>query len=172
MLPTPEPRRGLTLTELIITLIFLIILLGALWFIFDGMFKPTYSQEKRTGIKAEMAHGLPALALDLREATSLASATATTLSLTRDTDDNGMDETIQYTWSGTAGNPLNRVADVTLPMVNSVSSLAFSYYDAGNNLLSLPVTLSQVRVVAIDLTASNQDETFQLRTQTRLRNLS
>ncbi len=169
---TPDRRHGLTLTELIITIVFLSILLGAIWMIYQGMFKSTYSQEKRTGIKAEMAHGFPTLALDLREASSLASAQQTSLTLQRDTDDNGVDETIQYTWSGTSGAPLQRVADVTIPLVNFVSSLAFSYYDANNNLLSFPVTASQVRLVAVNVTAANQDETLQLRSQTRLRNLS
>lgn len=167
-----KERRGLTLTELIITIVFLSLLLGAVWMVFDSLFRPFYSQEKRTGIKGESAQSFIRLAQDLREATSLTDAQATSLSLTADTDDNGADETIQYSWSGTAGDPLERVGDVTLPLVNAVTGLTFSYYDANRNLLSSPVSASQVRAVAADLTVSTQNETFQLRSQTRLRNLS
>jgi len=154
------------------TLMFLSLLLGALWMVFDSLFRPFYSQEKRTGIKSESARSFIRLAQDLREATSLTDAQAASLRLTADTDDNGVDETIQYSWSGSAGDPLERVGDVTLPLVSQVTSLAFSYYVANYNLLSSPVSASQVRAVAVDLTASTQNETFQLRSQTRLRNLS
>lgn len=158
--------------ELIITLVFLSIFLGATSMIYNSMFKPYFSQEKRTGIKADMVKSLPTFSQELRQATAVNSAQAASISFNADLDGDGVDETIQYSWSGISGAPLQRIADVTIPTVQSVSSLTFSYFDADNNLLSIPVTVSQVRVVALNLTGISQDETFQLRSQTRLRNLS
>lgn len=165
-------RQGLTLIEMIITIVLFTFLLSAVSTIYHSIFKPYYSQEKRAGIKAEAARSLWKLAADLRQATSLTTAQATNLTLKMDTDNNGVDETIQYTWSGVAGDSLDRVADVTTPLVNSIDSLEFSYYDANSNELSSPVSISQVRMVAVDLTTKSGDETFQLRSQTRLRNFS
>jgi hypothetical protein len=99
------------------------------------------------------------------------SAASSSLTLVIDTDDNGADESVHYVWSGVTGAPLNRISDTTIPMVNSINSLSFSYYDASNNLLPFPVTASQVRLVAIDITAADNDEAFQLRSNIRLRNL-
>lgn len=167
-----KASQGLTLIELIITLVFLSLLLGAIWMIFDSMFRPFYSQEKRADIKEEAAHSFYQLAQDLRQATSVTSAQQKNVTFTADIDDDGDDDTVQYDWSGTVGAPLQRIADVTVPLVSAVNSLSFSYYDASDSLLSSPVSVSQVRVVAVDLTASGNDETFQLRSRTRLRNLS
>jgi hypothetical protein len=140
--------------------------------VYDSGFRPFYSQNTRSGIKGESGRSFVNLARELREATSLTAATQTGVTFTTDTDDNGVNETIQYTWSGTAGTALQRVSGATTPVIQSVNSLAFAYYDSGNNLLSFPVTASQVRVVSLDVTATSQDETFQLRSRTQLRNLS
>lgn len=164
--------QGFSLVELIITVVFFSILLGALWLVYDSGFRPYYSHEERTGIKGEMSRSLISLAQDLRQASAMTTAQLNNLTVSVDSDDDGVVESIQYTWSGASGAPLERISGSTTPLVHSVSSLAFSYYDASNNLLTFPVTASQVRVVSIDLTAIDQDETFQLRTQTRLRNLS
>lgn len=164
--------QGLTLIEVIITLVFLSLLLGAIWLIFDSVLRPFYSQEKRTDIKEEAGLSFYQLAQDLRQATSVTNAQQTNVTFTADIDDDGDDDTVQYDWSGTADAPLQRIADVTLPLVSSVNSLSFSYYNASDVLLSSPVTASQVRAVAVDLTTSTQNETFELRSRTRLRNLS
>ena len=167
-----KAAQGLTLTELIITLVFLTLLLGAIWMIFDSVFRPFYSQEKRTDIKEEAGLSFYQLAQDLRHATSVTNAQQTNITFTADIDDDGDEDTVQYNWSGTVGAPLQRIADVTVPLVSAVNSLSFSYYNASDSLLSSPVSASQVRAVAVDLTAKTQDETFQLRSRTRLRNLS
>ena len=164
--------RGLTLTELIITIILVSILVGSLWMVYDSGFRPFYSQNTRIGIKGEAGRSFVNLAREMREAASLTAATQSSVTFTTDTDDNGINETIQYTWSGAAGTALQRISGATTPVINSVYSLAFAYYDSSNSLLSFPVTASQVRVVSLNVTAASQDETFQLRSRTQLRNLS
>jgi len=167
---------GLTLLELLITLALISILLGAIWLVFNSGTRAFYNQWTRIGIKGEVGRGFFSMSQELRQATSIVSATQTALTFTLDSDSNGVDETLQYTWSGTAGTPLNRVSvsptpSFTIPVVKSVNNLAFSYYDASNNLLSFPVPISQVKLVAIDLTAADRDETFNLRSKERLRSL-
>ncbi len=164
-------RTGLTLIELLITLVLMFALVGVLWGVFNTGLTTTVTESLRSSIKGESGRGIIRMGNELRQALSVTTAQATNLTFTADTDNDGVAESIQYTWGGTAGNPLNRVASTTFPLVNSVNSLAFSYYDSNNNLLSFPVTASQVRVVGVNITAKSQDETFQTRSEYRLRNL-
>ena len=164
-------RLGLTLIELIITLVLVSLLLLTLTGFFNAGLANVFSQVTRSGAKGESGRAMNLMAQELRQAASMASAAQTNFSITRDTDNNGVDETIQYSWSGAAGQPLNRVSGSTSAIANSVGALSFSYYDGSANLLSFPVTASQVRLVGIQLTLTKGDETFVLRSQVRLRNL-
>lgn len=166
-----QQSKGLTLIEVIITVFLVSILLGSLWVVYQAGFKTVDLQLGRSGAKAALSRTIVNISHELRQATSLTSAQATSFTFIADLDDSGQDETIQYSWLGAAGNPLNRVSTVTQPVINSVNALSFSYYDSNNNLLSFPVTASQVRLVAIDITAVDKEETFQLRSKIRLRNL-
>jgi len=164
-------KKGFTLIELTIVVVLVSILLGAIWMVYSVGFKTFYTQWTRTGIKGQVGRMLIKIAGELHQATSLTTAQQTNLNFSADTDNNGVDETIQYIWSGVVGEPLNRISSTTTPVVNSVNSLAFSYYNANNNLLSFPVTPSQVRLVAIDIIVTEKDETFHLRSNIELRNL-
>lgn len=164
-------KFGFTLIELLITVVLVSILLGSIWMVYDVGFRTFHTQMVRTSAKGEVGRLFINIAGELRQATSITGAQATNLSFTLDSDNNGIDETLQYAWSAVAGEPLNRISSVTTPVVNSVNSLAFSYYDANNNLLSFPVTPSQVRLVAIDISVTDKEETFHLRSNIELRNL-
>ncbi len=168
---------GFTLIELAISIVLISILLGAIYLVYDAGFRTTYQQWTRTGVKGEVGRAMITIGNDLRQAASVTSATETEVTFTVDADGNGVDETVQYTWGGVAGDPLNRVQSAPAPSytnleVSSVNSLAFSYYDATNTLLSFPVTASQVRRVVLDITVLDKQENFELRTSFRLRNLS
>lgn len=165
------PIHGLTLIELLITLVLMFALVGVLWGVFNTGLTTTVTESLRSSIKGESGRGMITLGNELRQALSVTTAQATDITFTADTDDNGAAESIQYTWGGTAGNPLNRVTTTTFPLVNSVNTMSFSYYDSNNNLLTFPVTASQVRVVGVDITVTSADETFRTRSQYRLRNL-
>lgn len=173
-----KAEKGFTLLELIITTVLVSVLLGAVWMVYKAGFSNFYTQGTRSGIKGDTGRLFINLAKELRLASSVTTAQAAAFTFTLDTDNNGVDETVQYTYSGTAGAPLNRVLtstvpsfSLTTPVIASVNSLAFSYYDTNNNLLSFPVTPSQVRLVALNITSANTDESFQLRSNVRLRNL-
>ncbi|MFA5165007.1 MAG: hypothetical protein WC481_05525 [Candidatus Omnitrophota bacterium] len=173
-------RRGFTVIELVISAFLVAALLGAVVMVYNFGFDVSYSQWKRTGIKGEASRTLASLSAELRRATSVVSGQALERSIrfTADYDGNGAEETIQYAWDNTAGDPLNRTFTSTVPavnstdaVVNSVDSIAFSYYDTNDNLLAFPVTASQVRAVAVTITVSDGDETFTLRSKVKLRNL-
>ncbi len=173
-------KRGFTVIELVISVFLVAALLGAAVMVYNFGFDVSYSQWKRTGIKGEVSRTLASLSAELRRATSLVSGQALERSIrfTIDTDGNGSEETIQYTWDNTAGNPLERTLTSTVPVVNStdtavnsVDSMAFSYYDQNDNLLSFPVTASQARAVAVTITVTDGDETFTLRSKVKLRNI-
>jgi type II secretory pathway component PulJ len=168
----PGSERGLTLLELMIALFMVAALTTTLWLVYNANFFAFYNQSKRTDIKGETGRALASMSWELRQAASLTTATATNLIFTFDTDGNGTDDSVQVTWAGASGNPLNRVSGgLTTALINSVSSLAFSYYDSSKALLSFPVTLSQVKSVAINLTSVGGDESFTLRSQVSLRDL-
>lgn len=169
--PRGRESAGFTLLELLITLVLVFIMTGTVFMVYDIGFRTFYSQEKRSSLKNKAAQAAAALSGDLRRATSLTSAQAAALTLTQDTDADGVDESIQYAWSGTAGADLVRVAAATVPVAFSVQSVSFSYYDSNENLLSFPVTASQARRVVFDMTVSSAAETFRIRSAARLRSL-
>lgn len=165
-------ERGFTLAELIITMVMVSVLMGAIGLAYNVGFRVFYSHKTRIGGKSEAGRSLSTMAQEVRTAVSVTSAQASSLTFSADTDNDGINESIQYSWSGTAGAPLQRISTLTTLLASSVNSLSLTYYDSNNNLLSFPVTASSVRIVSFDLTVKSQDETFQLRSQTRLRNLS
>ncbi|MDP3791433.1 MAG: prepilin-type N-terminal cleavage/methylation domain-containing protein [Candidatus Omnitrophota bacterium] len=164
--------KGLTLIELLISILLISVMLGAVWLIYSAGFNVFYSQVSRYDIKDQMSLAYTTMTSELHQATAITAATATSITFTADTNSDGVSETIQYTWAGTVGAPLNRVVGATTTaMVRSVQSLAFSYYNTNNALLSIPVTLSNVRLVAVDGTAVKADETFHLRTSIYLQTI-
>ncbi len=170
MFPTFK-NRGFTLSELIIALVLVFIMVGVVGFVYRAGFQSFYFQQARSTEKGEAGPAFINLARELRASDAVTNATATGVTFTVDTDGDGLDETIQYTWSGTAGQPLQRISGSTSAVVNTVESLVFSYYNSANQLLTFPVTASVVRTVVLDLTAKNQNESFHMRSQIRLREL-
>lgn len=164
--------RGFTLLELIVTIALVGAMVLSLGLLFNANFKVFYNQTGRSDIKGKAGRALETWSNELRQAASLTAATVSSVTITLDTDADGDDDTIQYTWGGASGNPFNRISGgVTTPIINSVSSAAFSCYDSTGALLSFPVTLSQVKSIAVTVTATSDRETFTLRSQTTLRNL-
>lgn len=163
---------GFTLLELLLAILMMSALILALWAVYKANFGAFYSQVTRSNIKGESGRALATVGNEIRQAVSLTTAAATNLVLAYDTDGDGDDDSVQFTWAGVSGNPLNRVSGgATTPLVSSVSSLAFAYYNSSNVLLTFPVTLSEVKSVLITLASTSGDETFTVRSQVSLRNL-
>ncbi len=173
---TLNAENGLTLLELIIATVLVSVLLGAIGMVYKTGFSVFYAQEGRSGIKADAGRFMAYVSNELRLTPSLTSAQAANITFSLDSDDNGVDETVSYSWNGTQGAPLQKTITSTVPafslfsqVINSVGNLSFSYYDANNTLLSSPVNASLASLIAINLTAVDGDETVFLRTNARIR---
>lgn len=141
-------------------------MLGAVWVIYTTGFKVFHGQLSRYDIKSETSLAFITMTRELHQASSITSATPTSVTFTADLDSDGVAETIQYVWGGASGAPLNRIAGAaTKTMIRSVRSIAFTYYNTNNILLSVPVTPANVHLVAVDVVAFKGDETFHLRTK-------
>lgn len=169
--------KGFTLFELIISIALMAIIAGAVWGVFAAGVRPFYGQRTRAIETSEAGRALQMLADEIREATSITAAQQTSITFTVDSDGDGNNETVLYSWSGTAGDPLNRTYTPPAPgtpftkaVVNSVSSLSFSYYNFDSTTaLTFPVTLSQVKALLLDMTVTSGSESFQLRNRIKLR---
>jgi len=171
-------RRGLTLIELLIAALLVSVLLGAVWIVYNTGFRVFYGQWTRSGIKGEAGNLLINMSSQLRQAASVTESLTRSVTFTADLDSDGLDETVRYIWSGTAGDSLNRVFTdpppvvsppvTTMSVLSSVKNIIFTYYDASNNSTT---TASAVRLVYMDIEVDSGDETFRMRTAARLRNL-
>jgi prepilin-type N-terminal cleavage/methylation domain-containing protein len=123
-------KRGLTLIELLISIVLISAMLGAVWTVYSTGFQVFYGQLSRYDIKDETALAFITMTNELHQASSITAATATSVTFTADLDSNGVNETIQYTWSGVVGAPLNRaVGTITRTLVRSIQSIYLLQYE-------------------------------------------
>ena len=148
-------------------------MLIAVWTIYHTGFTVFYNQVSRYDIKDQLSSAFITMTDELQQAAFVTAATATSAAFYADINSDGIDEKIEWTWSGVSGAPLNRISNdtETKTLIRSISALAFSYYGANNVLLSFPVTVSQIKLVAVDATAVKGDETFHLRTKICMRTI-
>ncbi len=113
---------------------------------------------------------------ELHQALAVTAATATSLTVTADLNNDGLSETLIYSWSGVSGDPLNRNDGTnTRQLVRTVNNSPldtnplFYYYGVNNADLGIAPTVSQVRLVEVDLYTTSGSETFHLRTKVQLR---
>lgn len=165
-------KSGFTLIELILVLLLLSILLGAITFTFVVGLRAWDVGISHGGIKKDASYTLRIMSEELKEATSITTANQNALTFSIDSDANGADETVTYSWSGVVGENFNRVEGaITIPLARNVQSAQFQYYDASNNLLSFPVSASSVRVVEITLQLKKENESLQCMSKFRPRGL-
>ena len=162
----------MTLLELLLSMLMISAMLIAVWAIYSTGVRVFYGQVARYDIKDRANLAFITMTGELQQAISVTAATATSVTFTVDLNSDGVSETIQYTWSGTAGAPLNRVVGaVTTALIPSVQTITFSYFNTGNVLLTAPITLASVHLVAIDSTTMSGQERFYLRTKVFLQNI-
>ena len=169
--------KGLTLFELLISILLISAMLGALWMIFHTGLTVFYGTAGRQNIQDQASVAFTTMTNELHQAQSITAATGSSVTFTADTNGDGVNETIQYTWSTTAGAPLNRVIGTqTTALVRSVNNPPpltinplFHYYGANNADLGLTPTVTQVQLILIELYTTSGSETFHLRTKVALR---
>ncbi|MFH0763588.1 MAG: prepilin-type N-terminal cleavage/methylation domain-containing protein [Candidatus Omnitrophota bacterium] len=170
-------KRGLTLIELIISVALIAIMLGAVWVVYNTSYNVFYGQFSRQNIKDQASRAFITITDELHQALSITTATAASITFTADMNSDGCIETIQYSWSGVSGQPLNRIVGAqTTALARSVDNPApladnslFTYYGANNTRLGSSPVISQIRLVMIDLYTTSGSETFHLRTKVLLR---
>lgn len=170
-------RAGLTLIELLISVLLISAMLGAIWMIFHAGFTVFYSSLGRQNIQGQASLAFTTMTNELHQASSITAATDKSIIFIADTNGDGLNETIEYNWSGTASAPLNRIVGsqrtALVRSVNNPSPLSanplFDYFGANNTALGTTPTVSQVRLIAIDLYTTSGSETFHLRTKVQLR---
>lgn len=167
----------MTLIELLISTLLISLMLGAIWVVYHTGYQVFYSQHSRQDIKNQASYAFITMTNELHQALSVTAATAGSMTFTADINSDGLNETITYSWSGVAGDPLNRVVGAqTLILARSVNNPPplndnplFTYYGVNNADLGTSPSVSQVRLVEIDLTTKSGDESFHLRTKVKLR---
>lgn len=168
---------GLTLIELLISVMLISAMLGAIWVIFHTGFQVFYGTLGRQNIQSQASMAFETMTNELHQATSVTAATGTSITFTADINNDGASESVQYSWSGAAGAPLNRVVGVqTKALVRSVNNPPpssvnplFNYFGVNNAALGTTPTASQIRLITIDLYTTAGSETFHLRTKVFLR---
>jgi len=162
-------KCGLTLIELLISILLISLMLIAVSAIYSTGYKVYYGQLSRENIKSQASLALMTMTGELRQALAISAATDKSITFRADITGDGVGQSIQYIWSGVSGAPLNRVVGTaTTSLIRSVSAFTFTCYGTNNALLSFPVTVSQVKLVLIDVTASSGSESFHLRTKVYL----
>ena len=160
-------RRGVTLIELITTIVILGVLstVGAAMLVESIKAWNQFIFRADTGMQARL--GLDWMVREIRETDDLendgtptiATADATTFAFTHSLT-SATSESVTFSWTGTAGDPLLRNTNTLIPRV---TALAFAYYDKNDAALTpLPLTAAQtgqVRRVVVTLTIQNDTNT-------------
>ena len=159
---TRSAARGLTLVEMITTIVLIGVLAGV-----GGRFLVAtvkawneFAFRADTGMQARL--GMDWLVREIRETacdTAGASVVYTASATTYDYShmlSGGTTQNVTFSWDGTAGSPLLRATTAsTSTLIPSVNALAFAYYDQNDAALTVPLSaadLLNVRRVVITMT--------------------
>lgn len=127
----PQPRSGMTLVELVVSLALVSILMAACGSMLMVASKAMSNDGSNVGSDAAVARSATDQVIDdLKVATAVTEQTATAVTMTvPDRDGDGSAETIRYSWTGTAGDPLLRAynARAAAVVAANVRGLNFTY---------------------------------------------
>ncbi len=167
----PEPKKGITLIELIIVIILFILLSGFFLWTFSVGLKMWDSGRRRAEIRQSGALAIERMVRELSQASSFTIAQAEQVKFDADLDNDGSDETVTLSISGS--ELMWEAGAAEMVLASSVQNLAFSYRDLNNTAMAFPITGNErddIRVVIIALTLSDEDETVILSSGVYTRN--
>jgi type IV pilus assembly protein PilW len=187
LFPGNRSEGGFTLIELLIVIGLISILLGAIFSWFDNTSRFFSNENVKAETQSSTRFGMETLIQDIQLAglnplgTSGAGfivATATLVQIASDLnfdgDFSGPFENTTYALNGNRLEQTNHLGTVTL--LDQVSDLRLTYFDADGNLIPEPVNRPDIRSVGISLTQTRgsvrgKDISRTYRTRIRCRNL-
>ena len=170
-------KKGFTLIELMIGIVFYVLIISVTIFIFTVVLKEWSSTQIRSTLRQDAVIALQRITRELNEAREITSSQIKSITFWwQDTDGDEVrdsSELVTFTWDGTAGTALERDS-VTLAF--NVEDFQISYRDLNNSVLSPSPDLSiedrdSIRRLDIQLKLSEEDEEFTLLTSIIPRNL-
>ena len=164
-------KKGITLIELIIVIVFLTILVGFVSWVFIAGLRSWSFSKNRTDIRQDGNLALEKMVRELNQASSFTIAQVGQVKFVADIDSDGTNETV--TFSITDSN-LNRTVDgITTVLTPDAQALGFLYRDLNNAAMTFPITGGDrvnIRLVIISLTLNKVDETINLSSSAYARN--
>ena len=161
-------KKGFSLIEIMVAIAIMSVLSIAMMKTYTGFTRVYTTQEVAAGVQQDLRASLNIMTQDIRMAGfdpldtdnfGVEVATATNIRITSDTDVDGViDDSVfeRVTYNFNAGtNRLEQVlyettgSEVTQPVVDNVTNVAFTYLDEDNNVTA---TLADIRTVTISMT--------------------
>ena len=124
-------KQGMTLMETIMAMALMSILGGLFVYMYVASTRVFQSEFSRSELRGSGSTALERIGGILREARALDQITATSVTVWQDLNTNAnreVDEIIQFSWSGTPGDPLLKTVNAqSVPFLKGVQSFTFSY---------------------------------------------
>lgn len=166
-----KQKKGITLIELMMTIVLFIILIGSFLWIFTTGLKVWHFGIERADIRQGGTAAIERMVRELTQAGSFTIAQATQIKFAADLDNDGSDEAITF---DVDGSDLREDVDgKDTVLTSNVNSLIFSYRDLNDAEMEFPITggnQDNIRVITIFLTLSEAYETITLSSSAYARN--
>jgi competence protein ComGC len=176
-----KKEEGFTLVELLFVVVFMGLVFGLIFMTVVNSSNTTSQIMDETTSEIDSRTSLYSLSKNLREATSISSASGNSISFTSDIDDDSNSENINYyLQSEDSYNRLLKSIDSSDPVLIAdyvINDIMFEYYSDLNTQLSTPLSAEEIESIKIikihidiDQGGSNSVKTMNLSTSVTLRN--
>lgn len=165
-----KQQRGFSLIEMMVAVVILGLIILALVTFFTGGTKAWVAGQSQLEAQRNARQAMDRMVREIREASNVIASSTSSIEINFNTPWN---TNLKYSWSGDEWDPILRG---TIPLINNVQSLAFTFFDTSNVEVDLTLTeesASKISKVHIDLRVdvdqdSNPDIT--LNADVKLRN--
>lgn len=169
-------RRGLSLIELLITLGLISILIAAVTFTALSIFRSWPSEVGHSDQRLLALNAVERMLKELRSGLRIVLAESSQITFWLDSNDNGIEdvanEDINFSWSGVSGESLYRAEGaVSEEILKNINNFSIIYFDDNSQPLAMPINLSLVRALEINLSSQIDEEAINLRFDVKVRNL-
>jgi prepilin-type N-terminal cleavage/methylation domain-containing protein len=158
-------KKGFTIIELLISMAMLLTLLMVIFMVYNVGNKMMISENSRTDLMIEGSRAVDSLTKELREARTITTSEARSITFWRDLNGNSTmeaNEIIKFSWSGTSGDRLKRTVLSTQEstLSNYVQNFQLTYDNPSN-----------IKLITMTLRVGQGTETMSFEASVRPRNL-